>query len=126
MSCIEQKKYKILLEKTTFKESREFIENNSDEVHYVSPGYKIFNDYYVIGIPPIALGVKGNALLFTYTKPCHGTFVLTIDDEGSKTEINRLRERENVKTTASLKKGKPPESAKAPPTSYADIWKNEK
>jgi hypothetical protein len=123
MSCIEQKKYKILLEKTTFKESREFIENNSDEVHYVSPGYKIFNDYYVIGIPPIALGAKGNALLFTYTKPCHGTFVLTIDDEGSKTEINRLREMENEKTIASLKKGKPPESAKVPPTSYAEIWK---
>ena len=123
MSCIEQKKYKILLEKTTFKDSREYIEKNSDEVHYVSPGYKIFNDYYVIGIPPIALGAKGNALLFTYTKPCHGTFVLTIDDEESKKEINRLRETEKGKTTASLKKDKHPESSKAPPTSYQDIWK---
>jgi hypothetical protein len=122
MSCIEQKKYKILLEKTTFKDSREYIEKNSDEIHYVSPGYKIFNDYYVIGIPPIALGAKGNALLFTYTKPCHGTFVLTIDDEQSKKEIDRLREMEKEKTTASLKKGKP-ESSKAAPTSYADIWK---
>ena len=55
MSCIEQKRYKILLEKTTFKESREYIETNSDEVHYVPPGYKTFHDYYVIGIPPIAL-----------------------------------------------------------------------
>lgn len=123
MSCIEQKKYKILLEKTTFKDSREYIEKNSDEVHYVSPGYKIFNDYYVIGIPPIALGAKGNALLFTYTKPCHGTFVLTIDDDQSKKEIDRLREMEKEKTTASLKKGNPPESSKAPPTSYADVWK---
>jgi hypothetical protein len=123
MSCIEQKKYKILLEKTTFKDSREYIEKNSDEVHYVSPGYKIFNDYYVIGIPPIALGAKGNALLFTYTKPCHGTFVLTIDDDQSKKEIDRLREMEKEKTTTSLKKGKTPESSKAPPTSYADIWK---
>jgi hypothetical protein len=123
MSCIEQKKYKILLEKTTFKESREYIEKNSDEVHYVSPGYKIFNDYYVIGIPPIALGAKGNALLFTYTKPCHGTFVLTIDDEGSIKEIERLREMEKVKATASANKGKSPESSKAPPTSYADVWK---
>ena len=68
MSCIEQKRYKILLEKTTFKESREYIETNSDEVHYVPPGYKTFHDYYVIGIPPIALGAKGNALFFTYTK----------------------------------------------------------
>jgi hypothetical protein len=123
MSCIEQKKYKILLEKTTFKDSRDYIEKNSDEVYYVSPGYKIFTDYYVIGIPPIALGAKGNSLLFTYTKPCHGTFVLTIDDEQSKKEIDRLRETENEKVRASLKKGKPPESAKAPPTSYEDVWK---
>jgi hypothetical protein len=123
MSCIEQKKYKILLEKTTFKDSRDYIEKNSDEVYYVSPGYKIFQDYYVIGIPPIALGAKGNALLFTYTKPCHGTFVLTIDDEQSKKEIDRLREMETEKARASLKKGKPLESTKAPPTSYQDIWK---
>lgn len=123
MSCIEQKKYKILLEKTTFKDSRDYIEKNSDEVYYVSPGYKIFTDYYVIGIPPIALGAKGNSLLFTYTKPCHGTFVLTIDDEQSKKEIDRLRETENEKVRASLKKGKPQESAKAPPTSYEDVWK---
>lgn len=124
MSCIEQKKYKILLEKTTFKESREYIETNSDEVYYVPPGYKIFNDYYVIGIPPIALGAKDNALFFTYTKPCHGTFVLTIDDEESKKEINKLREMEKEKTTASLKKVKLLESAKVSPTRYEDLWKN--
>jgi hypothetical protein len=124
MSCIEQKKYKILLEKTTFKESREYIEKNSDEVYYVPPGYKIFNDYYVIGIPPIALGAKGNALFFTYTKPCHGTFVLTIDDEESKKEIERLREMEKGKKTASLKKSKSLESYNKPATSYKDIWKN--
>jgi hypothetical protein len=122
MSCIEQKKYKILLEKTTFKDSREYIEKNSDEIHYVSPGYKIFENYYVIGIPPIALGAKGNALLFTYTKPCHGTFVLTIDDEESKKEINRLRETEKEKND-SLKKGKPAEGSKTTPSSYADVWK---
>ena len=124
MSCIEQKKYKILLEKTTFKDSREYIEKNSDEVQYVSPGYKIFTNYYVIGIPPIALGAKGNALLFTYTKPCHGTFVLTIDDEESKKEIERLREMGKGKTTASSKKSKPLESSNKPTTSYQDIWKN--
>lgn len=123
MSCIEQKKYKILLEKTTFKESREYIEKNSEKIYYVPPGYKIFNDYYVIGIPPIALGAKGNALLFTFTKPCHGTFVLTIDDEESKTEIDRLRHMEKEKVTALLEKKKPIEKSEASPTSYEDIWK---
>jgi hypothetical protein len=123
MSCIEQMKYQILLEKTTFKASREYIEKNSDEVYYVPVGYKIFKNYYVIGIPPIALGAKGNALIFTYTKPCYGTFVLTIDDEESKKEIEKLREIENEKVKASLKKGKPFESSKELSTSFQDVWK---
>jgi hypothetical protein len=103
MSCIEQKKYKILLEKTTFKESREYIETNSDEVYYVPPGYKIFNDYYVIGIPPIALGAKDNALFFTYTKPWHGTFVLNIDDEEIKKEISDIFRSDNSQTVRFFK-----------------------
>ena len=123
MSCIEQMKYKIHLERTSFKDSREYIEKNSDEVYYVPPGYKIFRNYYIIGIPPIAVGAKGSALIFTYTKPCHGSFVLGIDNEDSIKEINRLRETEKEKVTASLKKDKPPESSKATATSYQDMWK---
>ena len=113
MSCIEQMKYKFSWKGQASRNAREYIEKNSDEVYYVSPGYKIFKDYYIIGIPPIAVGAKGNTLIFPYTKPCHGTFVLSIDDEESIKEINRLRETEKEKGTAS-KKGKPPESSKAP------------
>ncbi len=125
MSCIEQMKYKIHLEKTSFKDAREYIEKNSDEVYYVSPGYKIFKDYYIIGIPPIAVGAKGNALIFTYTKPCYGSFVLSIDNEDSVKEINRLRESGNEMATTSVKKSKPPESSKAPAASYQDMWKKQ-
>lgn len=119
MSCIEQMKYKLYLERTSFKEAREYIEKNADEVYYVEPGYKIFKDYYMIGVPPVAMGVKGKEMLFTYVKPCHGTFVMAIDSEE---EINRLREREKEKTKASLKKGGP----KAEPTtssSFQELWK---
>jgi len=123
MSCIEQMKYEILLNRISFKEAREYIEKNSDEVYYVSPGYKIFKDYYIIGIPPIAVGSKGNALIFPYTKPCHGSFVLSIDNEDSIKEINRLREIETEKGTASLKKGKLSEGSKPPATSYQNMWK---
>lgn len=123
MSCIEQMKYTILLQRISFKEAREYIEKNSEEVYYVSPGYKIFKDYYIIGVPPIAVGVKGNALIFPYTKPCHGSFVLSIENEDSIKEINRLREAGEGKVTASSKKGKPPESSKASLTSYGDMWK---
>jgi hypothetical protein len=102
MSCIEQMKYTLLLEKTSFKEGREFIEKNSDEVYYIDPGYKIFKDYYIIGVPPIAIGAKGRDLIFTYVRPCYGTFVMKIESEE---EIQRLRDREKERVMASLKKG---------------------
>ncbi|MDD1753985.1 MAG: DUF1894 domain-containing protein [Methanotrichaceae archaeon] len=103
MSCIEQMKYKLLLERTSFKEAREYIEKNSDEVYYVDPGYKIFKDYYIIGVPPIAMGAKGKDLLFTYVKPCHGAFVMSVESEE---EIDKLRESEKKKILSSLKKGR--------------------
>jgi hypothetical protein len=96
-------KYKLHLERTSFKEAREYVEKNSDEVYYVQPGYKIFKDYYLIGVPPVAMGVKGKELLFPYVKPCHGTFVMSIESEE---EINRLREHERQKILSSLKKRK--------------------
>jgi hypothetical protein len=120
MSCIEQMKYKLLLERVSFKEAREYIEKNSDEVYYVNPGYKIFKDYYMIGVPPMAMGVKGKEMLFTYVKPCHGTFVMALESEE---EINRLREQEKEKIKASLKKGAQKEKAEAAPASFQDIWK---
>ncbi len=125
MSCIEQMKYTIHLSRTSFKDAREYIEKNSDEVYYVSPGYKIFEDYYIIGVPPIAVGAKGNALIFTYTKPCYGTFVLSIDSGESIKEINRLREAEKEKGPAQLKKSTLPKSFKAPAASYQDMWKKQ-
>lgn len=120
MSCIEQMKYKLYLERTSFREAREYIEKNSDEIYYVEPGYKIFKDYYIIGVPPIALGAKGKELLFTYVKPCHGTFVMAIESEE---EIQRLRDKEKEKVKVSLKKGRP--SAEAAPASFQDLWKKQ-
>jgi hypothetical protein len=118
MSCIEQMKYKLYLERTSFKDARNYIEKNSDEVYYVEPGYKIFKDYYIIGVPPIAMGVKGKELLFTYTKPCHGTFVMAIE---SDEEIQRLRDTEQEKARASLKKTI--KSTKTKPANFQELWK---
>ena len=121
MSCIEQMKYDLLLERVSFKEAKEFIEKNSDEVYYVNPGYKIFKDYYIIGVPPIAMGAKGDDLLFTYVKPCHGTFVMKIESEE---EIKRLRDTEREKIVASLKKGISTEvAASEKPVDYRSIFK---
>ncbi len=122
MSCIEQMKYRLYLERTTFKDAREYIEKNSDEVYYVDPGYKIFKDYYIIGMPPVAMGVRGKEMLFTYVKPCHGTFVMGIDSEE---EITRLRENEAKKIKKSLK-GKEigKVASNAAPMSFSDVYKN--
>ncbi|HOU70251.1 MAG TPA: DUF1894 domain-containing protein [Methanothrix sp.] len=121
MSCIEQMKYRLYLERTSFKEAREYIEKNSEEVYYVDPGYKIFKDYYIIGVPPVALGVRGKELLFTYVKPCHGTFVMGIDSEE---EIARLRENEARKIKKSLKgEEKARGESSGAPASFADIYR---
>jgi hypothetical protein len=123
MSCVEQMKYKLHLERTSFKEAREYIEKNSDEVYYVDPGYKIFKDYYIIGVPPVAMGVRGKEMLFTYVKPCHGTFVMGID---SAEEIARLRENETEKIKKSLKLGGPKDKVDSgpAPSSFGDMYKN--
>jgi hypothetical protein len=121
MSCIEQMKYDLLLERVSFRETREYIEKNADEVYYVDPGYKIFKDYYIIGVPPIAIGAKRGELLFTYVKPCHGAFVMKIKSEE---EIQRLRDRENERVKASLKKGLKAEvPSQEKPVDYRSIFK---
>jgi hypothetical protein len=121
VSCIEQMKYDLLLERVSFREAKEYIEKNSDEVYYVNPGYKIFKDYYLIGVPPIAMGVKGDEMLFTYVKPCHGAFVMKIKSEE---EINRLREMEREKIMASLKKDLKAETpGQEKPIDYRSVFK---
>ena len=80
-------KYEVLLKNTSFKECREYIDTNFKEIYQVNPGYKMF-DVYLIGVPPISIGVDGDDVIFPYTKPCYGTFLLRIRGEG---EIELLR-----------------------------------
>lgn len=91
MSCsdnIDKIKHEVLLERATFREAREFIEKNSDEVYHVHPGYRLFHDCYLIGISPIALGIKGSDLIFPLVRPRLGTFVIRAYAEE---EIKRLK-----------------------------------
>jgi hypothetical protein len=89
LGCIENLKYEILLSQCSFKEAREFIKANFKEVREVPPGYKIF-DVFLIGVPPLLVAVDEDRVVFPYTKPCYGTFVLRM--EGGE-EIQRLRAR---------------------------------
>lgn len=87
MGCIEDLKPDVVLSSVTFKECRAYIEANFREVYYVDPGFRLF-DEYLIGVPPIAIGIDGDMVLFPYTKPCHGTFLIRLKGNG---EIARLR-----------------------------------
>jgi len=79
--------YEIVMRDATFKESRDYIKAHFKESVDVQPGFKVF-DIHVIGLPPIAIGLDGDAVVFPFTKPCHGTFLLRIED---KEEAARLR-----------------------------------
>ena len=89
MGCLESLPYEVLLSKITFKEAREFL-SRYPEKYDVEPGYQLF-DVRIIGVPPIRVAVDGEALLFPFTKPCHGTFLVRVPEAGD--EIAKLRAR---------------------------------
>ncbi len=86
----------ILLKGVSFKEARKFIEERSEKLFYVEPGYKIFQKCYLIGVPPIPLGVKGSDLIIPLVRPRLGTSVIKIRAED---EIKKLIERDEMQNT---------------------------
>lgn len=91
MSCsdrVDKIDHEVLLERATFMEAREFIEKISDEVYHVLPGYRLFDDCYLVGVPPIVLGIKGSDLIFPIVKPRLGTYVIKAK---AHEEVKRLR-----------------------------------
>lgn len=87
MPCIEELNYEILLGNSTYAECADYIISNFKEIHYVSPGYRLF-DLHLIGIPPIPLGSDGENIIIPYLKPCKGCFVLKLR---GKYELPALR-----------------------------------
>ena len=87
MGCVESMNYEIVLRDASFKESCDYIKKTYAEFREVQPGFKVF-DTHVIGLPPIAIGLDGDFVIFPFTKPCHGTFLLRVED---KDEAARLR-----------------------------------
>jgi Uncharacterized protein conserved in archaea len=81
MSCVQNLGYEVILEYTSFKESREYIEKHYTEVYYVDPGFLLF-EKRMIGVPPIAVAIEGgDTVILPYTKPCFGTYLLRVQDE---------------------------------------------
>ena len=92
MPCIEELNYEILLGNSSYQECADFITGNFNEIHYVLPGYCIF-DLHLIGVPPIPVGVDEGNIIFPYLKPCRGSFVLKVP---GKNELQALRTAKKV------------------------------
>ena len=88
MGCIESMKYEIILRDASFKECRDYIRANYKEYVDVDPGFKIF-DKHIIGVPPISIGFDGDVIIFPFTKPCYGTFLMKIEDPDEAARIRQ-------------------------------------
>jgi hypothetical protein len=88
--CIEALPYEILMRNASFRECRDYIRKHYRESIDVQPGFKIF-DMHIIGVPPIAVGLEGDYVIFPYTKPCHGTFLLRVGDSREAARIRSLK-----------------------------------
>lgn len=93
MGCVEALNYEILIRNVSFKESREYIRSHFPESIDVEPGFKIF-DVHTIGVPPIAIGLDGDFVIFPYTKPCHGTFLLRVQDAEEAARLRALKKKD--------------------------------
>lgn len=92
MGCIESMNYEVVLRNTSFKECREYVRSHFSEYADVPPGYRIFN-IHVIGVPPISIGLDGDTIVFPYTKPCYGTFLLKVEDHEEAEKIRALNKK---------------------------------
>jgi hypothetical protein len=82
-------KYEIILRDASFRECREYIRANYTEYVDVEPGFKIF-DKHIIGIPPISIGFEGDVIIFPFTKPCYGTFLMKVEDHDEAERIRKF------------------------------------
>ncbi|NIA02916.1 MAG: DUF1894 domain-containing protein [Nitrospirae bacterium] len=89
MVCIDELNYEILLSKSTYKDCSKFIRSKYKETYIVEPGFKIFNAF-IIGVPPIYVAVLDDTVVFPYTKPCYGTFVLSIENAEAALKLRNM------------------------------------
>jgi hypothetical protein len=96
MSCIENLPHEVLNSYISIKESRDIIEREYPIVYHINPGFKILGNS-LIGTPPIAIGVDGDCIIFPYTKPCHGTFLLKVNSAEEVARLSRSSRLKRVK-----------------------------
>jgi hypothetical protein len=91
MPCLNDYDYEVLLQHITYEQAEQFIREKYWETYYFEPGFRVL-DLRLLGdvAVPIAIDEKTqDALIFPYTKPCMGTFVLRFP--GVPDEVKRIR-----------------------------------
>ena len=88
MTCIDEITYEIMLSQATPKQCENFVKKHTDEIYYVSGGYKI-RGVPLVGGNTIPVGISGSNLIFQFVKPCSGLYVLKIKD--AQDEIDKVR-----------------------------------
>lgn len=97
MVCLSEYEYEILLKNATLKECENFILEHSEEVYLVPGGYKVKELMLMGTATPV--GFSGNDIIFKFTKPCFGFFVIKLKDEVEETTRlkSQYKEDKNVK-----------------------------
>lgn len=91
MACLNDYNYEILLSHNNFAQSETFIRSKFWETYYFEPGFTILG-LRLLGDGAVPVAVEDNTedtLVFPYTKPCMGTFVIKI--KGIPDEVKRVR-----------------------------------
>jgi hypothetical protein len=91
MACLNDFNYEILLSHCTLREGEEFIRSKYWETYYFEPGFMVLG-LRTLGEGAIPVAIEDNTddtVIFTFTKPCMGTFVLRIP--GVPDEVKRVR-----------------------------------
>jgi hypothetical protein len=87
MVCLTEFDHEILLKNTTLKECQEFIKEHAEDVYLVPGGCKI-RGFILLGAA-VPVGFSRDDILFQFTKPCFGFFVIKLKNEAE--EVKRLR-----------------------------------
>lgn len=89
MACLESLKYEIIMKDFSFQEAAQYIKKHYKTYCEVKPGEKVLG-IPLIGRSPIFVAVEGDEIVFPYTKPCRGTFLLKVRDAEEAARLRKM------------------------------------
>ena len=90
MGCVESMNYEILMRDASFRECRDYIKQHFKEFIDVQPGFKIF-DVHLIGVPPIAIGLDADFIVFPVYKTLPWHVSLRVEDTAEAARLRTLK-----------------------------------